>query len=291
MLQSVDDAWDEMTEKLSGSENASKIEGIDRHQVQLLIKFLGVFKESSSLLEGENYPTLPLVLLSKIRFLDHCKQEVALDIQNAADEEDIARFLEPEPEAFAVLRRNVSNQLQTTLQVSMQHKMATVLHPRYRKLAFLSQEDRDMIFGKIREEIAAMETSSFVETVVVPRRGQLDAGFEIFSCTNNGEDSGFGPEHNERDELDQYLREASDTTTEDLLEWWKTKGKAYPKLQALARRLLGIPASSASSERVFSKAGFIVNSRRKRLHPKTVDAIIFLHQHLRKKRVLARTEL
>lgn len=64
----------------------------------------------------------------------------------------------------------------------------------------------------------------------------------------------------------------------------RLQGDTYPRLQILARRLLAIPATSSSSERVFSKAGFIMGPRRKRLAPKTVEAIVFLHQHLKNQR-------
>jgi hypothetical protein len=39
---------------------------------------------------------------------------------------------------------------------------------------------------------------------------------------------------------------------------------------------LAIPATSAPSERVFSVAGNIVNKKRVRLKPDTVDLLIFL---------------
>jgi len=39
---------------------------------------------------------------------------------------------------------------------------------------------------------------------------------------------------------------------ESVLEWWSKWSLAYPKLSLLAKWLLGIPASSAISERIFS---------------------------------------
>ena len=45
----------------------------------------------------------------------------------------------------------------------------------------------------------------------------------------------------------------------------------------LARGVLCVPASSASSERAFSSAGRVLEARRNRLNPGTVDAILFLH--------------
>ncbi len=56
------------------------------------------------------------------------------------------------------------------------------------------------------------------------------------------------------------------------------QGKAFPKLREIARRIFGIPATSASCERLFSNAGFIVNVRRTNLRPKVIDAHVFLHK-------------
>ena len=56
-------------------------------------------------------------------------------------------------------------------------------------------------------------------------------------------------------------------------EFWDQHGASYPRLQKVAMAILCIPASSASSERVFSNAGFVVNDKRTRLDPSTVNAL------------------
>ncbi|KAL2094313.1 hypothetical protein ACEWY4_009032 [Coilia grayii] len=67
---------------------------------------------------------------------------------------------------------------------------------------------------------------------------------------------------------------------ENLLSFWKAQGQTFPRLQHLAKRILSIPATSAASERSFSAAGRVIEARRSRLNPDTVDAILFLHTHL-----------
>lgn len=60
------------------------------------------------------------------------------------------------------------------------------------------------------------------------------------------------------------------------LEWWKLNCKEFPNIWKLAIRILSIPATSAPSERVFSSAANVVNKKRVRLDPDTVDLLIYL---------------
>jgi hAT family C-terminal dimerisation region len=60
--------------------------------------------------------------------------------------------------------------------------------------------------------------------------------------------------------------------------WCNTEVKQlYPFLSRVAIGILSIPASSASSERVFSTAGRVVEKRRNKLSSKSVDSLLFLH--------------
>jgi hypothetical protein len=60
------------------------------------------------------------------------------------------------------------------------------------------------------------------------------------------------------------------------LDWWRVNCDKYPNICSLATCILAIPATSAPSERVFSSAANIVNKKRVRLKPDTVDLLIFL---------------
>jgi hypothetical protein len=58
------------------------------------------------------------------------------------------------------------------------------------------------------------------------------------------------------------------------LDWWRIHAEKYPNIWKIARCVLAIPATSAPSERVFSAAN-IINKKRVRLKPETVDLLIF----------------
>ena len=83
----------------------------------------------------------------------------------------------------------------------------------------------------------------------------------------------------EEDELTSYLQ-TKVSSTDTMLGWWKTQASKLPKLAALARHLLAIPASSAASERVFSAAGCTITARRIALDPATVDSILFVNSNM-----------
>jgi hypothetical protein len=51
----------------------------------------------------------------------------------------------------------------------------------------------------------------------------------------------------------------------------------FPMLSRVAIGILSIPASSASSERVFSTTGRVLEKRRTQLSSKSVDSIAYLH--------------
>ncbi|CAF3101790.1 unnamed protein product, partial [Rotaria sp. Silwood2] len=65
------------------------------------------------------------------------------------------------------------------------------------------------------------------------------------------------------DEIDRYINtKLSFSSADTLLGWWNKHSLIFPQLALLAKSLLGIPASSATSERVFSSSGRILEKRR-----------------------------
>ena len=62
----------------------------------------------------------------------------------------------------------------------------------------------------------------------------------------------------------------------DVLLWWKGNSKKYPNLSRMARDYLAIPATSASSERLFSSGKLMISDTRNSLSPSTIQACQFL---------------
>ena len=64
-----------------------------------------------------------------------------------------------------------------------------------------------------------------------------------------------------------------------ILPWWKEHEKDFPVLSLLAKTYLCIPAISASSERVFSTAGRVVEERRSSLLSENLDSLLLIHDN------------
>ncbi len=60
------------------------------------------------------------------------------------------------------------------------------------------------------------------------------------------------------------------------MKWWKEHCLLFPILSQLARKYLSIPATSAASERVFSKGGRIVTKLRSSLKEDNVSDLVIL---------------
>jgi len=57
----------------------------------------------------------------------------------------------------------------------------------------------------------------------------------------------------------------------DILRWWHEHKLTYPVLSIMAKDILTVPVSTISSESTFSMTGRIIEERRRRLKPKTVE--------------------
>lgn len=67
------------------------------------------------------------------------------------------------------------------------------------------------------------------------------------------------------------------SSTQQVLEWWIERRMVFPTLYRVACVYLAVPATSGSSERVFSDAGNIITKKRNRLSPENANNLVFLH--------------
>ena len=82
------------------------------------------------------------------------------------------------------------------------------------------------------------------------------------------------------DDLDilikQYVDHVATKTYEDPLLFWKYHESQFPELAKLAKKFLGVPASSAAVERMFNVSGHIFTNRRRKTGIELFQNLVFL---------------
>ena len=63
---------------------------------------------------------------------------------------------------------------------------------------------------------------------------------------------------------------------ECVLSWWKNHADVLPRLTVFAKEILAIPASTSSSERLFSIAGLFDTEKRGTLKLETLEVLTLL---------------
>jgi len=81
-------------------------------------------------------------------------------------------------------------------------------------------------------------------------------------------------------ELNLYIAAQTIDHTSSATAWWAGNSALYPNIAVVAHQLLGVPATSVASERLFSKAGDIITKKRNRLESSKADKIIFIMENL-----------
>lgn len=64
---------------LGEAQQISRVDCIDREDLQLLVRFWKPFQEETTKLEGEDYPTLHLVVLSISMLKVHAKESLVME--------------------------------------------------------------------------------------------------------------------------------------------------------------------------------------------------------------------
>jgi hAT family protein/uncharacterized protein DUF4413 len=77
-------------------------------------------------------------------------------------------------------------------------------------------------------------------------------------------------------ELDNYLKHhfEIDQSSYNILQWWKEKSLKFPILSRIAKDILAIPASTIASESAFSAGRRVLDEKRSRLAPHTIQICV-----------------
>lgn len=65
----------------------------------------------------------------------------------------------------------------------------------------------------------------------------------------------------------------------DILKFWKNHSTTIPGLAEFSNKILCIPATSTSIERVFSHVGMLINAKRSSFEPTVINKTLFIHDY------------
>jgi len=271
-----------------------------------VLTLLTPFRDSQKALEGELYVSislLPLVVHHLSHELMVLQGSVDPDYQGTLFElitkmkDDFESRWGTRVQYFSTTQRS-SRRRQSGLPTYSFWAMA--LDPRTKKMIpkILSANDVQLLWKDILDAVleVAQSSSSYIDPVppVAAAEGQaprnnkkrvaqflvdyLDTEEETIDVVQ--EQLSLEVRVSREVELFKLCHGCSLTCTEgsyvDPLQWWKENYKIYPNVWLVAIRILCIPATSAPAERVFSAASNLVNKKRIRLHPDSVDLLIYL---------------
>lgn len=80
-------------------------------------------------------------------------------------------------------------------------------------------------------------------------------------------------------ELRKYIKKPISGMV-DVLEWWCNHRKDFPNLFRMFLKLVCVPATSASSERVFSITGNIITDKRSAILPDNVNDLMVVRNEI-----------
>jgi hypothetical protein len=188
--------------------------------------------------------------------------------------------------AYSSLRqfhKNRIGEIRNRVEFSEELGLATALHPTFNNLwVYSDQEFRDRVLARLRSEYYSIVPPVFSQPSVpqnIPESIDEDSSglHRLLKHRRIHRESSFGSDNGSQvDEVERYLQlEVIDEV--DPLEWWKENIVHFPHLAFLARKYLAIPASSVSSERMFSYSGNIITDRHNRLADDAISDIVFCH--------------
>ena len=220
--------------------------------------------EFTDIMSGEKYVTgsavLPIIHLIENKVLKENDEDKTLtnDIRNAIKTD--------------LLKRNTSEEVVNLLEV------CSFVDPRF-KVKYASNESalKDQV---ISEGVATYPEENYLDDscddAPLPKKKKRTLGSLLKSNDDIDDELTLSTREKVDQEVSTYLKVPRLDYELDPLEWWEINESTYPTLAKLAKKYLTVPATSASSERLFSKSGKVVTPLRASLKPDKVEQLVFL---------------
>ncbi|XP_049962112.1 uncharacterized protein LOC126482176 [Schistocerca serialis cubense] len=160
--------------------------------------------------------------------------------------------------------------LEQKMCVSMLHKIATFMVANYRTLRKLTEDEKIEVYQAARQMCAEV-------SVQVPNHSNQETNPGPYKMAKFEDWAEEPPLLH--DEVSRYLQEHC-VNEGDILQWWKNNSQRLPRLACVARKILNIPATSASSERIFSCAGNLISEKRSRLNADRLNDLVIINSNI-----------
>ena len=166
--------------------------------------------------------------------------------------------------------------------------VATLLDPRFKKVPFsrnhascFERMKRLMIDDatSLTESTAPVEKETSQQSTSMSTPATSNPVWDMFDEEAESSTSMRSTEISINTEIDQYFKQPVISRQCNPLEWWHSNMHVYPALHKVAKVYLSTVATSVPSERLFSKAGELISSKRSRLKEENVNAFLFLNNN------------
>nr|CAI5857915.1 unnamed protein product [Callosobruchus analis] len=240
-----------------------------------LCQILAPFDEATKCVSGENYMSASLVIVLTKGLLEVCE-----NLRST--------------ETFSELSRQILNNLQEGIrsrlgdvEYSSTLAMSTFLDPRFKYFGF---KNKDAVENVKKDVLNALTETITAENKEDPRHHESEPGSTPVFPNKEGYSlwdsldkclSKFKPYLTSNSmavtELQRYLGDGVLSRNKNPLDWWRENQYNYPYLSRLVRSKCCALGTSVPCERIFSKAGNILNERRTRLNNKTLKHLLFIN--------------
>lgn len=204
--------------------------------------------------------------------------------------------------AKEVLSTVLSSTYSQTAETATFLNVAAFLDPRYKRLPFLTAQERSQVEGKVIEEAKAVlekqraeqpspvESSQPSDEPPVKKQALAPTSSCRLADSNplaaifyqSGTDESQEELHAQVvEELSNFKSQRVLGLNEDPLFWWSNHVALFPTLPKVLQKYWCVPATSVPCHRLFSSSGTVLCGKRNRLAPAFVDQQVFLYENSR----------
>lgn len=278
----------------SSSSHHFTFSGSDWALLEGLIEVLQPFKVVANMITSCKYPTI-----SMVRPVLHMLLNTTLKIK----EGDLKEISMSKELISKVLSSTYSQNSQLSQEIATFLNIATFLDPRYKKLPFLSTQERSKVESIIIEEAKAilekqisersgLDDSSLVSDEPPCKKlgllGESSASTSVqdnplaaIFCQSDADQSQEELHAQVVEELSNYKSQRVLGLNEDPLLWWSNHAPLFPTLPKVLQKYWCVPATSVPCHRLFSSSGTFLSGKRNRIPSALVDMQVFLYENSR----------